>query len=77
MGKQKNKNLHLLAQEDIRKIKKLVRILEKALVELVELKRVTTFDDERNHYTPHASDLIEEQSYLEYQLEFFPTKTDF
>ncbi len=77
MKNNKNKKLYLLTPKDIRKIRSLVKILEKAIVELAELKRITTFDDDRRFYTPHESDLIEEQYFLEKQLEFFPSEDDF
>lgn len=73
----KNKNIYLLTSQDLRRIKKLARTLEMALAELIELKRITTLDDERRHYSPSESDLLEEQSFLEYQLEFFPRNSEF
>jgi hypothetical protein len=69
MGKE-IKNLFLLTSSDIRRIRKLVRHLDRALRELVELKRVTTFDDERDFYPSHESDLIEQASFIEHQLRF-------
>jgi hypothetical protein len=73
----KNKNLYLLTPKDLRKIRNLVRILEKAITEIAELNRITTFDDQRRSYQPHESDLIEEQYFLEKQLEFFSRENDF
>ena len=49
-------------------MRKLVRHLERALRELIELKRITTFDDLRESFPPHESDLIEEASFVERQL---------
>lgn len=67
------KNIYILSNTDIKKLKQLTRILEKALVELIELRRVTNFDDNvRNYYPPAESDLIEERSFLEYQLNLIP-----
>jgi hypothetical protein len=64
------KNLYLLTPDDLKRIRKLVRHLDRALRELVELKRITTFDDLRESFPPHESDLIEEASFIEHQLEF-------
>lgn len=64
------KNLFLLTPADIKRIRKLVRHLDRALSELIELKRITTFDDQRELYPPHESDLLEELSFIERQLEF-------
>jgi hypothetical protein len=67
---QKMKKLFLLTPADIKRMRKLVRHLDRALCELVEIKRVTTFDDQRRHYSPGECDLIEESAFVEYQLEF-------
>lgn len=64
------KNLYLLTPADLKRMRKLVRILDRALAELVELKRITTFDDQRPSYPPHESDLAEEASFIEQQLVF-------
>lgn len=64
------KNLFLLTTADLKRIRKLVRHLDKALAELIELKRITTFDDLRESYPPHESDFIEETAFLEYQYTF-------
>lgn len=69
------KNLYLLTPADLKRMRRLVRTLDRALIELIELKRVTTFDDERPSCPPHESDLIEEASFIEHQLVFpFPEK---
>lgn len=73
----KSKSIYLLTSADIRRIRRLTKTLESALAELIELRRVTTFDDPRYHPTPHECDLIDEQSLLEYQLEFFTDKSEF
>ena len=67
---QKMKKLFLLTPADIKHMQKLVRHLDRALCELVEIKRITTFDDQRRHYTPGECDLLEEASFIEHQLEF-------
>lgn len=64
------KNLFILTPMDLKRIRKLVRHLDRALQELVELKRITTFDDVRESYPEHESDLIEESSFIEHQLGF-------
>lgn len=64
------KNLFLLTNADIKRIRKLVQHLDLALRELFELKRITTFDDERTFYSAHESDLIEESSFVGDQLKF-------
>lgn len=64
------KNLFLLTPADLKRMRKLVRHLDRALRELVELKRVTTFDDLRQSFPPHEADLIEESSFIEHQLAF-------
>ncbi len=76
MTKDVTKNLYLMTPADIKRLRKLVRVLEKAIAELVELKRITTFDDQRNYHPPFESDLIEEQSFIEYQLELTPKPDD-
>lgn len=68
------KNLYLLTPADIRKIRQLAGTFEKALIELTRLRRITTLDDDREHHPPFASDLIEEASFIEYQLDFFSTQ---
>lgn len=68
------KSLYILTSKDIRKIRRLTKTLELALTDLIELRRITTLDDTREYYNVHESDLTEERSYLEYQLEFFDTK---
>jgi len=65
----KSKKLYLLTPTEIKRIRKLVRHLERALQELVEMKRITTFDDLRESFPPCESDLIEESSF-ENQLAF-------
>jgi hypothetical protein len=72
------KNLFLLTQTDIKRMRKLVHHLERALSELIELKRVTTFDQAIDPYPPHESDLIEEASFVSQQLAFhLKEKNDF
>ncbi len=66
MGKER-KDLFLLSPREIKRMRKLVRHFERALQELIELKRITTFDDLRESYPPHESDLIEEASFVERQ----------
>ncbi len=68
--KNSQKNLFLLTPLDIRRMQKLVRHLESAIAEIIELKRITTFDDQRRHYSPAESDLIEEVSFFEQQIPF-------
>lgn len=70
MMRSETKNLFLLTPADIKRVRKLVRYLDLSLRELIELKRITTFDDEREFYSAHESDLIEESSFLEDQLKF-------
>lgn len=67
MGQEKQ-DLFLLTPREIKRMRKLVRHLERALRELIELKRITTFDDLRESFPPHESDLIEEASFIERQL---------
>jgi len=75
---QNMKKLFLLSPDDIRRMRKLIHHLDRALCELIELKRVTTFDDQRQHYTPGECDLIEDASFIENQLEFhFKNNPDF
>ena len=64
------KNLYLLTPADLKKMRRLIRHLDKALAELCELKRVVTFDQRPNPYPPHESDFIEEASFIEHQLNF-------
>jgi len=64
------KNLYLLTPSDLKRLRRLVRHLDKALAELIELKRITTFDADRESFPPHESDLIEETSFIEHQLAF-------
>jgi hypothetical protein len=64
------KSLFLLTPADLKRMRKLIRHLDRALRELVELKRITTFDDLRESFPPHESDLIEESSFIEHQLAF-------
>lgn len=68
--KSETKNLFLLTSADIKRVRKLVRHLDSAIRELIELKRITTFEDERDFYSAHESDLIEESSFVEYQRTF-------
>lgn len=66
------KNLYLLTHADLKKMRKFVRLLESAVVEIAELKRVTTFEsDRRESFPPAESDLIEERSFINNQFELF------
>lgn len=71
--------MYLLTNADIRKVRKFTRLLERAIIEIIELKKVRTIDDvARNYYPPGESDFTEEKSFLEYQLKLnFPTNEDF
>jgi hypothetical protein len=73
------KNIYLLNQADLKKMRKLTRLLACAIIELIELKKVTTPGDVgREYYPPAESDLIEERSFLEYQLKLnFPDTENF
>ena len=72
------KTLYLLSPADLKRMRKLVRLLDRALAELVVQKRITTFDDDRRSYPPCESDLIEEASFIDYQLAFpFIDKRDY
>lgn len=73
----RNKNQFLLTSQDVRRIRKLTKTLELALADLIELRRITTFDDIRHHPNPYECDLIEEQSFLEYQIEFPTDNSEF
>lgn len=64
------KKLFLLTPADLKRLRKLVRRLDDAITELIELKRITTFDDLREHYPPAESDFVEETSFVEYQYTF-------
>jgi hypothetical protein len=68
------KNLFLLTSQDLKRIRKLTRHLDRALQELIQIKRITTFDDLRESYPPHQSDLAEEASFIEQQLAFWMKK---
>ena len=68
--RKKSKQIYLLTPQDLKRISKLVRHLERAISELAELRRVTTHDDPRSHYTPNECDIIEEASFIKRQLEF-------
>lgn len=63
MGHEKQA-LFLLTPTEIKRMRKLVRHLERALQEIIELKRITTFDDLRESFPQHESDLIEEASFV-------------
>ncbi len=65
---QKREDLFLLTPKEIKRMQKLVRHLERALTELIEIKRIATLDDLRASFPPHESDFIEEASFIEYEL---------
>ena len=69
---------YLLNGKDVRKIKRMVRLLDKALAEIVQLKALRDPDEPFPH-PPAQSDLIEESWFVEQQLsliEHIPSRTD-
>ena len=62
-------NLYLLDKQDIKRIREMVDLLEKAVQEIIELKQITTV--KTDPYAAAQSDLIEEESFIEQQLDFF------
>lgn len=66
MGK-RIKNSYVLDAADIRRLRRMIRLLEKAVVEIVLLKRLVPPDTDP--YAPAQTDLIEEASFIEHQLD--------
>lgn len=63
------KKSYLMENQDIRRIRKMVRLLEKAIVEIIELKKLVA--PKTDPFAPAQTDLIEETHFIEQQLDFF------
>lgn len=63
------KKSYLLENRDIRRIRKMVRILENAIIEIVELKKLVA--PKTDPFAPAQTDLIEEAYFIERQLDLF------
>ena len=63
------KKSYLLENQDIRRIRKMIRLLEKAIVEIVELKKLVA--PKIDPFAPGQTDLIEETHFIEQQLDLF------
>ena len=63
------KKSYLLENQDIRRIRKMIRLLEKAIVEIVELKKLVA--PKTDPFAPGQTDLIEETHFIEQQLNLF------
>jgi hypothetical protein len=61
------KKSYLLENSDIQRIRKMVRLIEKAVAEIIILKELRV--PETDPFAPAQSDLIEESHFVEQQLD--------
>ncbi len=63
------KKIYLLEKEDFRKIRKMLRLVEKAIVEIIKLKEIKK--PNLDPFPPAQTDVIEETWFVEQQLSLF------
>ena len=63
------KKNYLIEPSDIKRIRKMIRLIEKAVVEIILLKELRP--PETNNFAPAQTDVIEESYFVERQLELF------
>lgn len=68
------KNTYLLDTRDIRRIRHMAQLLEKAVVEIIALKQLKI--PETNPFAPMQTDLIEETHFIEQQLDLLEYAAD-
>ncbi len=61
------KNIYLLDARDLKRLRHMARLLERAITEIVELKKLVP--PSTDPFAPAQSDLIEEAHFVEQQLD--------